>query len=232
MSRKQRYDYLLSALPGIKGLGSAPPMSKQHLLERVQATRGPVDSVICLLLSDDLTQYSALLAGELKSSEAELTVLTLSSEGRGAALPESLQWDIEEEKSPERERIAVDGLWSRYFQHAHHLATRVGSPFVRVWVGFEVGLRNALCIAWAQTLELDPTAYLVTPHLNQTELDYGTTLSAWAAASDPLAALEVLDKSRWDWLQEYGRWYSFGADEIEAYTVQLMLLHRWRRLSE
>ncbi len=229
MSRRQRYDYLLSALPGVEALGSVPPMSKQDLLERVRASNGPVDSVECLLLGDDLIQHSALLAGEIQPNQAELAVLDLSSEGAGAALPKGLVWDSGEEGRAS-ERVAVDGLWSRYFQYAQNLATRVGSPFVRSWVGFEVGMRNALCIARAHALELDPTSYLVAPHLAQTEADYATALTAWSAASDPLDALEILDKCRWDWLQEYGRWYSFGADEIEAYTVQLILLHRWRRM--
>lgn len=229
MRRRKRYDYLLSVLPGVETLGGAPPISKQDLLERVRASEGPVDMVECLLLGDDITQHSALLAGEIQADQAELAVLNLSSEGVGAALPEELVWDSAEE-GLEKERVAVDGLWSRYFQHAQSLATRVGSPFVRAWVGFEVGLRNALCVARAQALELDPTPYLVAPHLAQTEADYTTALTAWSAAPDPLAALEILDKCRWEWLQEYGRWYSFGADEIEAYTVQLILLHRWRRL--
>ena len=47
---------------------------------------------------------------------------------------------------------------------------------------------------------------------------------------DPLAALEVLDRARWAWLQEQGQWYSFKADEIEAYAAKLVVLQRWRRL--
>ena len=46
----------------------------------------------------------------------------------------------------------------------------------------------------------------------------------------PMTALEVLDKARWDWLEENGRWYSFNAAEIEVYAAKLILLHHWRRI--
>ena len=74
----------------MEALGMVPPMSKQDLLERVRASNGPVDSVECLLLGDDLIQHSALLAGEIQPNQAELAVLDLSSEGAGAALPKGL----------------------------------------------------------------------------------------------------------------------------------------------
>ena len=61
-------------------------------------------------------------------------------------------------------------------------------------------------------------------------MDYSHVVSAWSAAADPLAALEVLDKSRWDWLDEHGGWYSFSACEIEVYAAKLALLHHWRRI--
>jgi hypothetical protein len=40
----------------------------------------------------------------------------------------------------------------------------------------------------------------------------------------------VLDKARWDWLEEHGGWYSFGDCEVEVYAAKLVLLHRWRRI--
>jgi hypothetical protein len=73
-------------------------------------------------------------------------------------------------------------------------------------------------------------AYLVTPELADSSADFTGALAAWSSALDPLAALEALDKARWEWIQDHGQWYSFEAQELEAYAAKLVLLHRWRRL--
>ena len=127
-------------------------------------------------------------------------------------------------------RASVDALWERYFRHAVFVAERAPSGFLRDWVRFEVGLRNALVMARCQMLDLDPAAYLVAPELGDKDADYSHVISAWSCAPDPQAAQEVLDKARWDWLEEHGGWFSFTAREIEVYAAKLVLLHRWRRI--
>jgi hypothetical protein len=229
MSIFRRYEYLLSVLPALEPIGSIPPLSKSDLLERIIESNGPVNSIESILLDDDLRQYEALLAEEMKPDEIDLAVLSLDKAESGFVLPDFL---LPEEGTHEQEnkRVSVDEMWSRYFQHAAYIAKRTHSSFLKAWVGFEVGLRNALVTARANMLELDSAAYLVAPHLADQDTDYSYIISAWSAASNPRAALEVLDKSRWEWLEENGKWYSFTACEIEVYAAKLVLLHRWWRI--
>ena len=210
-------------------MGSIPPMSKRDLLEQVAGSNGPVRTVEILLLSDDLTQYQALLTEEITHDQVDSAVLSLDKAEKEAVLPDFL---LSEEATEEQQndRSSIDAIWSRYFHHAASVAKRARSSFLKAWIGFEVGLRNALVTTRSHTLELDPTSYLVTPELADKDMDYSHVVSAWSAAADPLAALEVLDKSRWDWLDEHGGWYSFSACEIEVYTAKLVLLHHWRRI--
>ena len=229
MSRLRRFDYLLSMLPGLDTWNAPVPVSKQDLLERVADAHGPMQTVQLLLLMDDLLQREALLAQEIEPDQADLVVLDLGQDGNVPVLPAALR--PEDGAVPENPRAAVDELWSRFFVHAANLARRRGSRFVQAWVAFEVGLRNALAVARAQALELDPLTYVVTPELEDRANDYSGMLSTWAATTNPLAGLEVLHKARWDWLDEHGKWYSCKADEIEAYAAKLILLHRWRRLT-
>ena len=84
--------------------------------------------------------------------------------------------------------------------------------------------------ARAHILELDAAAYLVAPDLADGNIDYAHAISTWSAASNPLAAQQALDKTRWDWLDENEGWYSSSAREIEVYAARLVLLHRWRRI--
>lgn len=229
MSTLRRYDYLLSVLPALEPMGSIPPMSKREFLEQVADSNGPVRTVEMILLSDDLTQYQALLTEEIRPDKTDSAVLSLDKAQDEAVLPDFL---LPEESTEQEQggRSSVDALWSRYFRHAASVAKRARSSFLKAWIGFEVGLRNALVTARSHTLGLDSGTYLVTPELADKDMDYSHVVSAWSAAINPLAAMEVLDKWRWDWLDDGGRWYSFSASEIEVYAAKLALLHHWRRI--
>jgi hypothetical protein len=229
MSKLRRYDYLLSVLPALESMGSIPPMSKSDLLEHVADSTGPVRTVEMLLLSDDLTQYQALLAGEIERNQVDSAVLPLDKTENEAVLPGFLSPE-ETTEDQQDGHLATDAIWSRYFRHAASVAKRTPGGFLKAWIGFEVGLRNALVTARAHALDLDPTAYLVAPELADKTIDYSHITSAWSAASNPLAAMEVLDKSRWEWLEERGCWYSFSACEVEVYAARLVILHHWRRI--
>ncbi|UCC96856.1 MAG: DUF2764 family protein [Phycisphaerales bacterium] len=233
MSQLHRHEYLLSALPSLDPIGSIPPLSKSELLEHVIGAKGPVRTVEMFLLSDDLMQYQALLAEEVEQDQVDLAILSLDKGQDEAVLPDFLlpqETSEAAEQEKETERLSVDGIWARYFRHTAFVARRTRSSFLKVWVGFEVGLRNALVTARSRKLELDPATYVVTPELADKNADYSHIVSAWSSASNPLAAQEVLDKARWDWLEEHGGWYSFRDCEAEVYAAKLVLLHRWRRI--
>jgi hypothetical protein len=229
MSKLHRYDYLLSVLPTLEPIGSIPPLSKQSFLEQVIDSNGPVGTVEMLLLSDDLMQYQALLAEEIGQDRTDLAILSLDKAENESVLPDFLL-PIETMEKQDSTRLYVDEIWARYFHHAASVAKRTGSSFLKAWIGFEVGLRNALASARAQILELDSAAYLVAPELADKNTDYSHIVSEWSGASEPLTALKVLDEARWDWCEEHGGWYSFHACEIEVYAARLVLLHRWRRI--
>jgi hypothetical protein len=229
MTILNRYDYLLSALAALEPIGSVPPVTKSDFFAMVRDSKGPIKTVETILLSDDLSQYEAFLAKEITEDRIDFAVLSLEKSENEPVLPDFL---LPEEQAEEKEntRLVADSLWSRYFHYAARIAKHNGSRFLKAWVGFEVGLRNALTTARAQILDLEPETYLVCPELADIDIDYSNIISAWHAGSNPLAALEVLDKARWDWLDEHGSWYSFGAGEIEVYAAKLILLHHWRRI--
>jgi hypothetical protein len=232
MSKFHRYEYLLSVLPTLEPIGSIPPLSKQSLLEQIIESNGPVSTVQTLLLSDDLIQYQALLAEEIEQDRIDLAILSLDKAEDESVLPDYLlpKETAEEHQEEQSPRLSVDAIWERYFHHAASVAKCAQSSFLKAWIGFEVGIRNALATARAQTLELEAEAYLVAPELADKKIEYHQIVSDWSGASNPLNAQRVLDEARWDWCEEHGGWYSFHACEIEVYAAKLMLLHRWRRI--
>jgi hypothetical protein len=232
MSRSHRYEYLLSILPTLEPIGSIPPLSKQSFLEQVTESSGPISTVRTLLLSDDLMQYQSLLAEEIEKDRIDMAILSLDVAEDESVLPDYLlpKEKTEEQQDEQSVRMSVDGIWKRYFHYAASVAKRTQSSFLKAWIGFEVGLRNALATARAQTLELEPEAYLVAPELADKKTDYSNIVSDWSGAPNPQNAFRVLDEARWNWCEEHGGWYSFYACEIEVYAAKLMLLHRWRRI--
>jgi hypothetical protein len=226
----RRNFYLMCVLPALTSFGSAPPVNKQELLALVTESEGPVGIVRSLLLSDDLLQREAILAGEIEPDHADLAVLSYAQAEDEQPLPYFLA--PEQENNVTGSQIAVDLIWQRYFRYMAKIACHTRSHFLSAWIEYEVGLRNAIAAARAIKLQLDPEPYLVTPDLANPDVSFGAALAEWSAEPNPLAALQALDNVRWRWLIEQEQWYSFSDDEVAAFTAKLMLLHRWYRISE
>jgi hypothetical protein len=222
----------MCVLPVLEPFGSAPPLNRQKLLALVTESEGPVDIVRSLLLSDDLLQREAVLAGEIEPDLADLAVLTYAQAEGKQPLPHFLAPEQEREHDVTGSQIAVDLIWRRYFRYMAKVARHTRSDFLSAWIEYEVGLRNAIAAARAVKLQLDPKPYLVTPELENPDVSFDTALAEWSAEPNPLVALQALDKARWRWLIEQEQWYSFSDDEVAAFTAKLMLLHRWHRISE
>jgi hypothetical protein len=219
-----RLYYDITALPALGELGSVPPLRTAALLDRIGDGTAR-ELVATVLLREDLLQREAALAGELKAPDP--AVLTAEQVRGTAAVPDYLEADTDTGTYA----VPGDALWTAYWRHAAAVAAARRSGFLGVWVAAEVGLRNALAAARAAALGLDVARYLVAPELGRSEPAHDAVLRAWAAAPQPLAALQVLLRARWQWLLEHDEYFSFTADELPAYAVRLHLLHRWLRVA-
>ena len=221
-----KHYYLLAALPHLGSLGDDTPLTGEQLLQRVIECGGPREVIEVILLSDDLLQRDALLAGELDQPAG--VVLTAAQLRDDEPLPQYLT--PQQGQSPTR--LAADGLWDAYFRHVAATARRARNKMLAAWVGAEVALRNALAGARAQALDLDVDAYVVAEDLADDHADFSTAVNEWSAAPDPLAGLRAVDRARWAWLNEHEAWFTFGDDELAVYAARLMLLQRWQRLEK
>lgn len=218
--------YLLTSLPSLGDLGSTPPISLADLLDRVGMSDGNRALVETLFLSDDLLQRQAGLVREIE--EVDPAVLTRGQARNEEPLPEYLSNASDDSSGGS----LPDALWEAYFRHALSMAESLRSEFLLAWVRYEVSLRNALAVARAKALNLDAQSYMVAPGMGGDEAGFAGVISEWSAAADPLAGLRVLDQARWRWLHENDDWFSFEDDEVAAYAAKLMLLHRWKRLTQ
>ena len=221
-----RHYYLVTSLPPLGELGTPPPLTLRDLLAHVAIAPAAAAAAAAVLLSDDLVNRQAMLAGEI--TDAEPTLLTADQLHDRRPLPDYLVAPTDQSAAP---TAAVDATWAAYFHHAADVATRTGSAFLADWTAYEVALRNALAAARAAALGLDPAGYLVATDLAAPDGDLAAVVSEWADAPDPLAGLRVLDAARWDWLAAHDAYYTFQDDELISYAAKLLLLHRWQRLT-
>ena len=218
--------YILTALPALADLGSAPPLDPAQMLEHV-ADHRPAQAILeVIFLSDDLIQRQAILSGE--TDQLNLAVLTNAQVRNEQPLPAYLE--PTEQQSPRK--IAEDALWDLYFRHAHRVARTHNCDLLADWTAWELALRNSLAAARAKALQLEPTDYQVAVELTDPNIDFLALINEWAAAATPLTGQRTLDRARWDWLDQNDRWFSFSNDELAAYGARLMLLQRWHRLTQ
>ena len=219
--------YSLTTLPVLEPPPADPPLEPGRLLERVPDGR-PRELVRCVVLSDDLLQREATLAGELPRPEP--AVLTAEQARGEEPLPPELGPGSEREgPSP---RIAADAVWSVYYRWAHRRASELDSSFLQQWVVWEVSTRNALAAARARILGLDPDAYVLARSLDESSGESDALVSSWSSAAQPLDAFRGLLAARWRWVEEHEPWFTFRDDEFAGYAAKLVLLHRWLRASE
>ena len=218
--------YLITALPTLGQLGSPAPITPARLMQHVIDSPAAADTTAALLLHDDLLQRDATQAGQ--TAETSPAVLSDAQMRDEQPLPEYLAPSPGETAG---RAVAGDAVWEAYFRHAAAVAGRTASRFLSAWVGFEVALRNALVQRRAKALGIETGGYLVAADLADEGMDFTGVLNEWAAAPNPLAGLQVIDRARWDWINDHREWFSFRDDEIAAYAAKLMLLARWQRLT-
>ncbi|MCD6304250.1 MAG: hypothetical protein J7M21_04735 [Planctomycetes bacterium] len=222
--------FLLSALPPLGELGTAPPMSRADYLAHVAEAPAVRAASEALLLGEDLRQREALLAGEIEPDQADCAVLTAEQVRGEAPLPAFLVVEAPGGEQPGGGSLGVDRLWGAYYRHLAALGR--ANAFLAGWTAHEVALRNALAAARAKALGLDAEGYLVEPQLGGETADLAGVIAEWSAAPSPLAGLRVLDAARWEWIGDHEKWFSFADDELVAYAARLMLLGRWQRITQ
>ncbi|MCE5279875.1 MAG: hypothetical protein ABFD92_03325 [Planctomycetaceae bacterium] len=215
--------FLISALPDLGRIGTAPPMTPAALIEHVSDRPQARQALETLFLADDLLQRASILSGQ--QAAAEPIVLTQAQVHDRQPLPDFLAPHADA-TTP---RATEEAIWEAYFRHAAAVATQLGSEFLAQWVAHEVAMRNALAAARAQALGLEAQPYLVAGDLSEAS-GFDALIGDWKAAPTPLAADEVLDRHRWDWISSHDAWFTFDDDELVAYGARLGLLVRWDRI--
>ena len=116
-----------------------------------------------------------------------------------------------------------------YFELANLQADVDKSEFLKDWVKFEVTLRNVLAKARSKRLGLKNVSFAKIDGV-ESENSLAGFFADFETVYDPLQCDQLVERTRWSWLMSNDSWFQYSDDEVVAYGVKLLTLHRWYRI--
>lgn len=92
---------------------------------------------------------------------------------------------------------------------------------------FETALRNALVVMRAKKKGVKPELFLREEEGRKGERDMSHLLSLLQSAAHPMERERILDKARWDFLEELELEHYADLDALYIYCRKLMILEKW-----
>lgn len=101
---------------------------------------------------------------------------------------------------------------------------------IKLWLDFEVMLKNELVKVRAGRKKIDPLKYLRADGYAGPSM-YHIALAA-ARNPSPLEGERYLDEARWNYLDELTLGHYFDLDFLIIYAYKLLILGRWERIEQ
>jgi len=106
----------------------------------------------------------------------------------------------------------------------------MAQPSIKKWINFNIMLKNELVKLRAERKKIDPQRYLRPDGYAGPSL-YHICLAAVRNPS-PQEAEKLLDKARWDYLEDLSFGHYFDFDALLIYAYKLLILQRWSKLNK
>ncbi len=152
-------------------------------------------------------------------------VSSLPSLEFGAPPPFPLEKFLEE---CQRQMSPKDAEWIQNAVLGKSPSKALKNPLVRLWIRFNEDFRNELAFARALKAKRDPLSYL------QGERSYEPFLANVVAQAigtdDPLAAEKILDRFRWQRLDDLTFDHYFDVEWLLIYALKLQILERYQMI--
>jgi len=99
---------------------------------------------------------------------------------------------------------------------------------LKAWAGFNRNLKNEIARLRAVKFGQDPAVYIREPKTE--EISIADIVAQAAKAPDPLTAEKILDRFKWQYLDEIARWQYFNLEFLIVYALKLQILERYRKI--
>ena len=217
------FEYLLTLLPSLPAnLGDKVSIDEAYrLLKSENNTK--LDYLVDILSIEDIIKDFSLqyyVQGN-KSYELELP----------KSLPESFQkvFFTFTEKS---ESDWTSDIYASWFEMLISTGKWVGSSILVEWAKWEYSLRINLMIDRLKRAGLEYDETELKPDFMRYDNSYDTSslVDSYRKCSEPMNAEKTIDQFRLDYLRNSAISYSFSADELIAYMLELRIYARYSRL--
>ncbi len=217
------FEYLLTLLPSLPAnLGDKVSIDEAYrLLKSENNTK--LDYLVDILSVEDVIKDFSLeyyVQGN-KSFKVELP----------KSLPDNFQNDFFtfNEKS---ESDWITDIYSSWFNLLINTGKQVGSSILAEWAKWEYSLRINLMIDRLKRAGLEYDEDELKPDFMRYDNSYDTSslVDSYRKSSEPMKAERALDASRLDFIRSLATSYSFSADELVAYMLELRIFQRYARL--
>lgn len=206
------YNYLLSGLEELH-LGQPQKLSIDDLLTEIRGQLTPKDERLLslLLLSKDSPEVAALV--EQHAEEREQTTLS--------------------DDDFKTQMLYQYGMQSK-------------NKFVRAWFAYNLDLNNVLAATICRAHHFDVLKAIIGDNetaqqlrKNSSAKDFGLAgilpdyaeMMQLADLSNPLERERQMDALRWNWIEEHTLFHNFEIENVLAYYLQSVILHRWDGLT-
>jgi hypothetical protein len=227
------FEYLFTSLPPLPGDPGGRATLEPSRLAALCAEEGGTAArlVHAILMRFDL---KALERMEFGSDPSETAVFSVKELEERTDFPEWLAVALGSEAKGRA--YAFDRVWDAYFRELERLAGQSGSNFLRRWVSWEVGLRNAIVELRASRAGVDSAAFLVDGISDEHPAIYRPIMDSivsfmdggfdsWRDMDNYVNTL-MLQKAR-----TIAPAYTFNTDELLSYATQFVILRGGSYLS-
>ena len=217
------FEYLLTLLPSLPdNLGD-----KVSLEEAYNILRFEDDAKIGYLVD--------ILSAEDEIIKCGLQYYVLDNKSYYTDLPQSLPESFQEVFSSFKEKTEAEwmtSVFAAWLDMMTETGKKTGSSLLSKWAKWEYSLRlNLMFDRFKKAgIEFEESDY--TPDFlsfdNQVDTSY--VIDAYKKCSEPMMAEKTIDQFRLDFIRNLAISYSFSADELIAYMLELRIYSRYSRL--
>ena len=217
------FEYLLTLLPSLpENLGD-----KVSLEEAYNILRFEDDAKIGYLVD--------ILSAEDEIIKCGMQYYVLEDKSYKTELPQSLPESFQEVFFSFKDKTEAEwmtSVFSAWFDMMIGTGKKVGSALLSNWAKWEYSLRLNIMFDRLKKAGIEYDKSELTPDYlyfdDQFNTDY--VMDAYKKCSEPMIAEKTIDQFRLDFLRNSAISYSFSADELIAYMLELRIYSRYSRL--
>ena len=227
------YLYLMSFLPGLDAPDGMRPINPSDFWSRVAEIGGAaVDAVRFVFLRRDVEILEAMaLEQDAARREALAEKGFFFTREQFSGVEPLPAWVFRPSDASSSSLVA---LWRSYFAFGLVQARRAESRLLGEYIAWETALRNSLAVERAARMGASaPEQWLIDleeTNEKYTRQDFSEIIARWRQENSPLESEKLLDRARWDFVDQNTPYFSFATDEVVGYALKLGMVDRWNSL--